>query len=119
MARTDIARTDISRAGVNPAGTAGQVDGHMFTNTGKEFVEVSNADASARTVTFVTPRTVEGLAITDLALSVPAGGRLIVGPFPPETFSQPRSVGADAGKVYINYVSGSETQFTTRVYRLP
>ncbi|MEU9888011.1 hypothetical protein [Sphaerisporangium sp. NPDC051011] len=39
------------------------------------FLEVNNANAAARTVTLVTPGTVEGLAINDRPVTIPAGER--------------------------------------------
>lgn len=39
------------------------------------FLEVLNSDASSKTVTLVTPGTVEGLAIADRPVTIPAGER--------------------------------------------
>lgn len=118
MARLDLVVTDIGRGGVDNAGVAGQADGHMFPSRGKEFVEVENSGAGAATVTFVSPREIDGLAISDLTVSVPAGGRRLIGPFPPRTFNQPSS-SADSGKVYVNYEAGAEANFLVRCFRLP
>lgn len=117
MARTDLTRTDITRAGVGAAGVAGTVDGHMFTNSGDEFLEVANAAGAARVVTIVTPRTVEGLAVAERTATIPASTTRKIGPFDPQVYNQPS--GADRGKVYVNYEAGQEAQFTTALYRLP
>jgi hypothetical protein len=119
MARTALTITNITRAGVTDAGVAGITDGHMFDNTGHEFLEITNGNAAARTVTVVTPRTVEGLAVGDQVVSIPNGQTRKIGPFPRETFSQPRGAGADAGKVYLDYEATFHALFTTRVFRLP
>lgn len=39
------------------------------------FLEVNNGDASPKTVTVATPGTVDGLAIADRAVTIPAGER--------------------------------------------
>ncbi|MFI7468136.1 hypothetical protein [Nonomuraea sp. NPDC049646] len=39
------------------------------------FLEVNNGNAAARTVTLATPGTVDGLAIADRAITIPAGER--------------------------------------------
>lgn len=39
------------------------------------FLEVNNGNAAARTVTLATPGTVDGLAIADRAVTIPAGER--------------------------------------------
>lgn len=118
MARTNLTVTEVTDAGVDPAGTAGTVDGHMVTLTGREFVEVNNADAAPQTVTVQTPGAPEGLAIADRVVSVPAGGRRIIGLANRGLYGQP-STSADAGKAYINYAAGQEADFTVRAFRLP
>jgi len=47
-----------------------------------------NTDGSADTITIQTPRTVDGQAVAELSVTVPATtGDLMVGPFPPGTFN--------------------------------
>lgn len=90
MARESLTIQSIVRTGLEPTYTAANADGHMFTNNqgGQRFVHVKNGDASPHTVTFPTPRTVHGLAVTDLAVAVPAGEERMIGPFPGSTFNQ-------------------------------
>ncbi len=115
MPRVDVNPTALAPTGVFPAGTVGNVDGNAIRNTGKEFVELVNANATtARVVTFPTPVTPGGLALADQSISVAAASRTLVGPFSPNLFNQ------TDGKVYINYVSGAEAaDVTVRAYRFP
>ena len=116
MARTNLAVTPITRAGVLAAGVVGTADGHMFANSGEEFLEVVNANATvARTVTIVTGGQLEGSEIADQTVSIPAASRRLIGPFPPRSFNQ--IVGADRGKVHVNYEAAGVADLTTRVYR--
>jgi hypothetical protein len=88
-------------SGVTLPQTAGIADGHKFDNTGEEFVAVKNNGAAPHIVTVPTPRTVEGLAVSELTNTVAAGATELMGPFTPGTFNQPS--GADRGKVYVDY----------------
>lgn len=88
MARTDLSTQRITRSGLDPSYTAANVDGHSISNDGSVVLHVKNGDASAHTVTLVTPRKVDGLDVADLTVSVPAGGERIIGPFPPATFGR-------------------------------
>lgn len=77
----------ITRDGLNPTMVAAAGGGDQFANTGKEFVEVDNADAAPMTATFVTQKTVDGQAVGDRAVTVPAGERRIIGPFDPSVYN--------------------------------
>lgn len=88
MARTKVTTSRVTRtvgkkwttAGL----TAGDVtNGNYADNDGATMVIAYNAHATlARTVTFVTPETVDGGAIADLAQSLAALEYGIFGPFP-------------------------------------
>lgn len=117
MARTELTVTQITRDGVLDSGTAGIADGHMFVNSGRCFVEVANSDSgAARTITFVTPKTLVLLALADLTVEIPAASSRLIGPFPGDVFNQ--QSGADEGMVYIDYESGQHTKFQVRIYEL-
>jgi hypothetical protein len=77
--------------------TAASGGGDTFLADEKTFAHIKNGSGGAITVTFATPGTVSGLAIADLAVSVPAGGDRVVGPFPPGLF------GSAAGLVDVTY----------------
>ena len=103
MAYTNIAVQSITKSGLAPTYTAATaVDGNMFTNTGKEFIHVVNADAGAINVTIPTPATVAGLSIEDKVVAVPGNTDMMIGPFEAGFFNQPAG-GTDAGKVYVQY----------------
>ena len=111
MARTNVAVLETDPAGILDALAVDvalhAADGAMFTNDGRTRVLVNNSGAGAHTVTVVTPRQVEGLAVADRAYVIAAGKIAIIGPFPTATFNQPS--GADAGKVYIDS-EGTESE---------
>jgi hypothetical protein len=91
-------------AGLTPNLTAPTVDGDVV-DVGRCFLMVDNASGAAVTVTVVTPETVDGLAITDRAVSVAAGG---VGFVPLTSPHYRQTVGsaaqaADVGRAYVNY----------------
>lgn len=60
---------------------AADAAGDSFANTGREALLVQNNDVGARTVTVVTQATVDGLAVADLQITVPAGELHLIGPF--------------------------------------
>lgn len=88
MARTTLAVQTISRDGITPSFTAANVDGHEINNSGRMFLYVKNGDASPITVTIVTPGTVDGLAVADKTVTVPATDEEVIGPFPPQYYNQ-------------------------------
>lgn len=88
MARTDLSVQRITTDGLNPAYTAANADGHSIDNDAHMFLHVKNGDASAHTVTVVTPRQVDGLDVADLTVSVPAGEERIIGRFSTATFGR-------------------------------
>lgn len=101
MVRTNIVATGLSKSGIATTLVAAHTDGNMFINTGRTFVIVNNADAAAKTVTFQTPLEVDGQGVADKVVSVPATSERLIGPFPPDIYSQ--SSGADIGKVYVDW----------------
>lgn len=58
-----------------------------FSNTGDIIIHVVNGDASDNTVTVVTPKTVAGLAVADVSVTVTAGESRFIGPFDPAVFN--------------------------------
>lgn len=82
---TPITVTDITRTGIaDPAEVTGDtVVGNECTNDGRVVLRVRNAHATVpQTATFITPGSIDGLAVTDRALSVPAASTRWIGPFP-------------------------------------
>lgn len=93
MPRDVLTATKLSSAGVAPPAEVDgdPVDNHQFQNSGKTFLVVRNNGASAHTVTLVTPGAIEGLALADRQISVPAGETRYIGPFSPGTYNNPNS----------------------------
>lgn len=112
MARTAITPQQIARTGLASAlATPDQANGNTFANDGQCFLYVKNAAGSPITVTIATPGTVDGLAIADLTVSVPATtGERMIGPFPPGIYNQ------SDGTVYVDW--SSATSVTAGVFRL-
>lgn len=92
-----IRRTSNGRDLVGAAAAGG---GDTFINNGRELLHIKNASVSPITVTVVTPGTVDGGAIADLAIVVPAGATHMAGPFPPQNYNDTGAVG---GLVSLTY----------------
>jgi len=111
MARTVITPQQIARTGL--ASALAQPDlanGNQFANDGVCFLYVKNGGAQI-TVTISTPGTVDGLAIADLVVTVPATtGERMIGPFPAGIYNQ------SDGNVYVDW--SSVTSVTAGVFRL-
>lgn len=78
---------EIVRAGVEPSYAACAGGGDEFVNTSKEFVHIKNGAGATQTVTFATPATVDGLAVANRDVAIPAGEERMIGPFPASTYS--------------------------------
>lgn len=99
MARVVLTRTRPTRAGVAATAEAdgNTVDGHVVTNTGRTLVVVRNADAGgAHSVTFILPGTVDGQAVTDRTVSIPASSSRTFGGFTPEWYSGQLAIDVDS-----------------------
>lgn len=106
---------DISRVPLAPAyqGSLTTTDTYTFPNDGKTFLHAKKSGAGACTLTVVTPGTVDGLAVADLAVTVPATtGDRMIGPFRPEMYNDPLT-----GLVTISF--SEITGLTIAVIRLP
>lgn len=87
----------VSRGGLAPVYTASGAspllnvaDTFQFQNSGREFLHFKKSGAGACTVTIVTPETVDGLAVAERTVIVPAStGDVMVGPFPPQHYNLP------------------------------
>ena len=89
MARTTLSVQNIVRASLTPSYTAAETDGHAFDNTGERvFLHVKNASGVSVDLTVVTPNSVDGCAIADKIVSIPAGDNYMVGPFPKGLYEQ-------------------------------
>lgn len=88
MARTVLATQRTTRAGIALTFSAAPVDGHGIDNAGEDvMLYVKNGGASPITVTVLTPRTIDGLALPDLTVTIPNAGERIIGPFPNDLYA--------------------------------
>jgi len=98
-------------AGVTPSYAACAGGGDDFLNTGREMVHIKNGSGGALVVTFVTPKTYQGVALADPTVSVGAGSEEMIGPFPPGIFN-----GAAA---LLSMTYSGVTSLTIAVIKLP
>lgn len=77
----------VSRAGADTAGAAADVAGDSFPNAGQEFLLVKNGSAAPINVTLDIKASLDGAAVVDPVVAVPAGGERIIGPFPPGIYN--------------------------------
>lgn len=99
MPRIDVTVQEVPNGGLTRtfAAPAAIGDGNMYPADGKCWLEVKNT-GTIKDLTIQTPGTVDGLAIADRVISIPATtGDVTVPPLPPSQYAQ-----AD-GKVYINF----------------
>lgn len=101
----------LTRDGIQvDTGTAAAGGGDSFVNTGRELVAITNGDASSKDITFDIQRTLDGEAVTDKVVTVPAGQTFLAGPFPTSIYND-----AD-GEVQITY--SATTSVTVKVVRV-
>lgn len=82
MARTTLTVQNIVPAGLTPAFAAANTDGVSVANNGNMFIEIVNGHTSAtHTATIDHPGTVDGLAVANRTVEVPATETRKVGPF--------------------------------------
>lgn len=85
-----LATQSVARAGVAPSYAAATAGGDKFTPDRDTFLHVKNGSGGALTVTIATPRTDQvGNPVADNAISVPAAGERMIGPFPAEHYADP------------------------------
>ena len=86
---TALTVQEIIRSGLTPSFASAGSAGNTFPNDGHTFVEIKNTSGSASVASVDIPGTVDGQAVTDLAVSVPATtGDKMFGPFPPNIYNQ-------------------------------
>jgi hypothetical protein len=99
-----IAPQSVDGGGLDPTWTAASSDGHKFSNTRKTVVAVRNAATTTGSVTFLTPGTVDGQAIADQTVTVPASDTLF---WHGAQSVYNRQSGGDLDLVYLNIESGT------------
>lgn len=97
MARTALTVQDITRSGVNPtANSADATNDHVINNNdGMIFLRITNGGGGASAWTANTPGSIDGMALPDKTLSVPAAGTRYFGPFPQEIYGSTLEIDLD------------------------
>lgn len=109
MARVAISVQNIGRAGLEPAYTAAAADGNSFPNDGRTFLHVKNGATDVVVTTRIT-KVVDGQAVTNPTVTVPATEERMIGPFPPGLYNQSDDT------VYVDY--DDEANVTIAAIRL-
>lgn len=102
MARAVLTPTRPTRDGVARVAEAdgNTVDGHVVANTGRTVITVRNADAGgAHSVTFVIPATIDGQAVADRTVSIPASTSRDFGSFPIGIYASQMAINVDSTQV--------------------
>lgn len=73
MPRTAITAQRATSTGLDLTAEAANVDGNSVVQTGHRVLKVINGSAASINVTLPTPGTVDGLAVADRVVAVPAG----------------------------------------------
>ena len=110
--RTTVTPQQLARTGITPVYNAATVtEGDGFANDGRTFIHCLNVSVGIITLTISTPGTVDGLAIADRTVAIPANtGNLMIGPFPPDVYNQSN------GQVYLDW--SDVTTMTFAVVRM-
>lgn len=102
MARAALAVQNASRA-ANIDFTAATVDGHAFNNaSGKVLLIVDNGGGVSTTITIDVPLSVDGLAVPNLTVSIPAGELYVFPAFSKSVYNQDSAVPDIAEAVLVN-----------------
>jgi len=111
MAIQTLTVQQIDRAGITPSLVTANEDGYYVPNDGRVFLQLQNTDSTEVTVTIETPGTVDGLAVTDRTVAIPAtDGDKMIGPFPPGVYND------GAGRIKVTF--SAVTALTIGGFRL-
>lgn len=111
MPRTTLSSQSINRTGLTPTFSAvDQVNGNEFLNVDERTYLHVKTTSNSTVLTIPTPITIDGLTVSDLAISIGTSSERIIGPFPLQYYNQ------TDGKVYLDWSVG--TGVTAAVIRL-
>lgn len=101
MARTVLTPVHPDRGGVtSPTEQNGDTtNGHVVANSGRTIITVRNADTNPHSVTFVTPGTVDGQAVGDRTVSIPASTSMDFGGFPTSVYGSQMAITVDSAQL--------------------
>ncbi len=91
MARETLTVQPVVRGGLTAGYTSMEASGVAFANNGRTFMHLK-VGTGAATLTIITPNTVDGLAIADRTVTLPASTETFVGPFQPGVYNQTTDV---------------------------
>lgn len=114
MAVVELTVQEITRAGIDltDTGSLSISDSYEFENDGRTFLHVKKSGATDCTVTVATAAEVDGKAVADLTVTVPATtGDKMIGPFPRDVYND------SDGKVSVTF--SNITGLTVAAARLP
>lgn len=90
-----LATQSVPLAGVVPSYSAAAGGGDTFLPSNNTFIHVKNGSGGSITVTIVTPGTVSGQAVADVAVAIAAGAEKMIGPLPGSLFARASDGRAD------------------------
>lgn len=89
MARTVLTLQETAREGLEVTYAAGDdVNNHSWNNVSQDIIIHVINGATAVVCTFVTPQTVDGLAVAEQVVTVPASEDRFIGPFRNDLYGQ-------------------------------
>lgn len=86
-AATPVAAQSLTWTGTTPTFNAASASTNMFVNDGSTLLYIKNTDVTTSTAILTTPKTVNGLAVSDLTITLPAAIDVVAGPFSPDVFN--------------------------------
>ncbi len=121
MSTVTLTTQTVSRSGITPTYTASGsspllnvTDTFQFNNTGKEILHFKKTGAGNCDVVISTPETVDGLAVSDRTVQVPATtGDKMIGPFPVEHYNTPGT------STFAGFTVSEVTGLSVAIIRLP
>lgn len=111
MARTAITAQKITSAGIAPAYEPANVAGNSYRLVAGRYLHVKNGSGASVTVTVPTPGLVDGLAVADRTVAVPAAGERLIALGTTATYKQA------GGVAHVDY--SAVTSVTVAVFDTP
>lgn len=109
-AATPVSSQSITWTGTAPTFNNASSATNTFVNDGSVLLYIKNTDVTTSTAILTTPKTVNGLAVSDLTITLTAATDRVAGPFTPETFND------SDGKVTITWSNSVSQTFAVLDY---
>lgn len=88
---SQIATQTVTQAGLSPSLQACSSGGDTYSPSATTFLYVKNGDSAQHTVTVHTTFSAYGQPISNVAVPVPAGAEMMLGPFDPGMVADPET----------------------------